>query len=124
MPVVATQNEILQTVRRFNKAAAGFDPRVKLPKGFLEFVPPLHHELTPRQQSFIAKRAEILAASHESRKPDYLPPSEARIGDWKIQIPAWCVDQRNQITGPADDAELVVKMLNSGAPGCSILKTR
>jgi len=26
-------------------------------------------------------------------------------------------DQRNQMTGPADDAELVVKMLNSGAPG-------
>jgi len=27
-----------------------------------------------------------------------------------------CADQRNQMTGPADDHELVVKMLNSGAP--------
>ena len=32
-------------------------------------------------------------------------------------MPSWCADQRNQMTGPADDAELVVKMLNSGAPG-------
>ena len=36
---------------------------------------------------------------------------------WRIQLPEWCQDQRNQMTGPADDAELVVKMLNSGAPG-------
>ena len=36
---------------------------------------------------------------------------------WRVELPAWCQDQRNQMTGPADDAELVVKMLNSGAPG-------
>src|SRR5947208_6740042 len=36
---------------------------------------------------------------------------------WRIEVPEWCADQRNQMTGPADDAELVVKMLNSGAPG-------
>src|SRR6266513_6079839 len=95
MPVVARQNEIQQAVRGFNKPPAGFDPQVELPKGFLEFVLPLHRELTPRQQSSIAKRAEILAASHENRKPEYLPVTEARIGDWKIQIPTWCADQRN-----------------------------
>src|SRR5439155_3729993 len=38
-------------------------------------------------------------------------------GDWRIEVPFWCEDQRNQMTGPADDAELVVKMINSGAPG-------
>jgi malate synthase len=36
---------------------------------------------------------------------------------WRITLPTWCQDQRNQMTGPADDAELCVKMLNSGAPG-------
>ena len=36
---------------------------------------------------------------------------------WRIELPDWCQDQRNQMTGPADDAELIVKMLNSGAPG-------
>jgi malate synthase len=49
--------------------------------------------------------------------PDYLPPSEATSTAWRIELPPWCADQRNQMTGPADDAELVVKMLNSGAPG-------
>src|SRR5207244_3097363 len=39
------------------------------------------------------------------------------MSDWRIDLPDWCVDQRNQMTGPADDAELVVKMLNSRAPG-------
>jgi malate synthase len=34
-----------------------------------------------------------------------------------IALPEWCRDQRNQMTGPADDGELCVKMLNSGAPG-------
>jgi malate synthase len=45
-----------------------------------------------------------------------LQQSEAS-SDWTIPLPAWCADQRNQMTGPADDAELVVKMLNSGALG-------
>jgi malate synthase len=49
--------------------------------------------------------------------PDHLPPSPATESAWQIELPAWCRDQRNQMTGPADDAQLVVKMLNSGAPG-------
>ena len=49
--------------------------------------------------------------------PAHLPPGEAQRELWKIDVPAWCQDQRNQMTGPADEAELVVKMLNSGAPG-------
>jgi malate synthase len=83
----------------------------------MDFVLPLHHQLTPRQRAFIKTRAEVLTASHQARKPDYLPSSEAKTEIWKIQLPLWCADQRNQMTGPADDAELVVKMLNSGAPG-------
>ncbi|HKS08758.1 MAG TPA: hypothetical protein VJS13_04375 [Pyrinomonadaceae bacterium] len=102
---------------RFNTAPPDFDAQVDLPPGFMEFLEPLHRELTPRQQSLARKRAGVLAASHAGRKPNYLPPSEARTTDWTIPLPAWCADQRNQMTGPADDAELVVKMLNSGAPG-------
>jgi malate synthase len=73
---------------------------------------PLHRELTPRQQALTRQRAEVLAASHRGDKPNYLPPSEATSSDWTIPLPAWCADQRK-----ADDAELVVKMLNSGALG-------
>ena len=83
----------------------------------MEFLLPLHRELTPRQQTLRRKRMDVLAASHNGKKPNYLPASEATTTDWAIPLPDWCADQRNQMTGPADDAELVVKMLNSGAPG-------
>ena len=53
----------------------------------------------------------------ESHPPNKLPASAATAEAWRIELPEWCQDQRNQMTGPADDAELVVKMLNSGAPG-------
>src|SRR6266403_2140123 len=117
MTAIAMETQTDASIRRFNTAPPTLDPETDLPQGFMDFVLPLHRELTPRQQAFIKKRAEVLAASHAGRKPNYLPPSKATTGNWKIQIPAWCADQRNQMTGPADDAELVVKMLNSGAPG-------
>lgn len=100
-----------------NSAPARFDPATELSRGFVEFLLPLHRQFTPWQQQLSARRAESLAASHRGRKPDYLAPSEATTSQWLITVPDWCQDQRNQMTGPADDAELVVKMLNSGAPG-------
>src|SRR5882757_6094178 len=78
---------------------------------------PLHAALTLRQRALIARRDYALAEAHAGKVPDYLPPSVATTNSWRIDLPAWCADQRNQMTGPADDAELVVKMLNSGAPG-------
>jgi malate synthase len=102
---------------RINCTPQGFDPASDLPAGFLDFLLPLHREFTPRQQALAAKRLEVLADAHQGVLPDHLPPSEATEGDWHIDLPFWCRDQRNQMTGPADDAELVVKMLNSGAPG-------
>lgn len=117
MNSAVTEREIATSVRRCNTAPADFRAKSDLPKGFIDFLLSLHNELTPRQQAFISKRAEVLEASHAGRKPDYLPASEATTADWKIPLPDWCADQRNQMTGPADDAELVVKMLNSGAPG-------
>ena len=102
---------------RINSTPVDFDPRVDLPRGFLEFILPLHEEFTPRQQGLVAGRAKVLAESYRGILPDYPLPSEATTTDWRIDLPDWCRDQRNQMTGPADDAELVVKMLNSGAPG-------
>ena len=100
-----------------NSAPASFDPRRDLTEGLFEFLQPLHREFTPRQQQLVAKRKQALESSHAGRKPQHLPPSAATTSDWRIEVPAWCQDQRNQMTGPADEAELVVKMLNSGAPG-------
>src|SRR4051794_14689891 len=99
-----------------NSAPQNFNAARDLPEGFLDFFLPLHRRFTARQQEFIARRAQVLNESHHGRRPNHLPASEAAT-DWKIALPEWCQDQRNQMTGPADDADLVVKMLNSGAPG-------
>jgi malate synthase len=103
--------------RTINIPPADFAAARDLPKGFLEFLLPLHRAFTPRQRQLIAQREAALDAAHRRRLPGYLPASEATHTDWKIELPDWCRDQRNQMTGPADEADLVVKMLNSGAPG-------
>src|SRR5436189_5290312 len=100
-----------------NSAPADFDAARDLPEGFLDFLAPLHAALTMRQRALVARRENALAEAHAGKVPSYLPPSVATMSSWRIELPAWCADQRNQMTGPADDADLVVKMLNSGAPG-------
>src|SRR5436190_2239697 len=100
-----------------NSAPGNFDLQRDLPSGFLELFLPLHQRFTPRQRELVAKRKRVLAEALGGKLPNHLPASEATTGNWNIALPDWCQDQRNQMTGPADDAELVVKMLNSGAPG-------
>ncbi len=100
-----------------NCAPPGFDPERGLPAGFVRFYRSLHAAFTPRQQALARRRIELLAEAHLGRLPGHLPPSDVTRGEWRIALPTWCQDQRNQMTGPADDGELVVKMLNSGAPG-------
>src|SRR6202034_423365 len=118
--MASTRTELsadLEPVQAVNTAPSGFDPARDLPAGFIEFLLPLHRAFTPRQRDLVSRRAAALEASHKGHLPDYLPASRATQDTWNIELPAWCQDQRNQMTGPADDAELVVKMLNSGAPG-------
>jgi malate synthase len=103
-----------------NYAPADLNPQKDLPKGFIDFLLPLHKQFTPRQQKLVGKRAEVLQLSLSGHPPNYLPASEATTSDWHIEVPAWCADQRNQMTGPADDAELTVKLLNSGSPAVMI----
>ena len=105
------------TIQPVNVAPAGFDAARDLPEGFVDFLRPLDQAFTPGQRDLVRKRAAALQAAHQGKLPDYLPASQATQENWQIDLPEWCQDQRNQMTGPADDAELVVKMLNSGAPG-------
>ena len=100
-----------------NSTPPGFSAAGDLPPGFATFYRPLHERFTPWQRELAEARKRVLAAAHAGRLPNYLPPSPATTEAWSIELPPWCRDQRNQMTGPADDAELVVKMLNSGAPG-------
>jgi malate synthase len=106
-----------EPVQTINAAPTGFDPARELPNGFIEFLLPFHRAFTPRQRDLVGRRASTLGAAHQGHLPNYLRPSQATQESWHIELPEWCQDQRNQMTGPADEAELVVKMLNSGAPG-------
>jgi malate synthase len=112
-PTAVESQEIREALNPVNSAPEGF----QLPQGFMDFFLPLHRAFTPRQQELVRKRADILQASLEGDKPRHRFPSDAVRNGWRIALPEWCRDQRNQMTGPADDAELCVKMLNSGAPG-------
>jgi malate synthase len=100
-----------------NRAPADFDPERDLPPGFMRTFTPLHKQLAARAAELVARRKERLEAAHRGDLPEHPEQAEVPGGDWGIEVPAWAADQRNQMTGPADDAELVVKMLNSGAPG-------
>ena len=100
-----------------NTAPADFNAGRDLPEGFLEFLRPLHQKFSARRDELVTDRAIVLADSHAGNKPVHRYPGHAVRNGWGIELPDWCRDQRNQMTGPADDAELVVKMLNSGAPG-------
>src|SRR5438445_11556230 len=108
---------VISTDFPVNQAASDLDPARDLPGGFYDFLLPLHNAFTPRQQQLAAGRRRVLESAHAGQLPNHLQPSEATPGSWTVSLPGWCQDQRNQMTGPADDAELVVKMLNSGAPG-------
>jgi malate synthase len=113
--IATSETRSLQTPT--NSAPAGFDPSRDLPRGFMDFFRPLHERFTPRQQELALRRVEVLQASLEGDKPTHHFPSDTVRNGWRISLPDWCRDQRNQMTGPADDGELCVKMLNSGAPG-------
>ena len=110
-------NNVNLTGFRLNCPPDEFDSRRDLPERFLRFLTPLHERFTPRQEQLIKERRRVLTESHHGDKPVHCFPGPAVRNGWKIELPEWCQDQRNQMTGPADDAELVVKMLNSGAPG-------
>src|SRR6476646_4540360 len=100
-----------------NRPPVTFDPALELPEGFLDFLTPLHRRFAPGQRALLEERRQILAEAQQGEKPTHRFPGDAVRRKWRIELPEWCQDQRNQMTGPADDADLVVKMLNSGAPG-------
>jgi malate synthase len=102
---------------RVNCPPGDFNLETDLPPGFVEFLLPLHRRFSPWQRELLKARQQVLEDSLEGNKPAHRHPSPAMRERWQIQLPDWCQDQRNQMTGPADEAELVVKMLNSGAPG-------
>ena len=102
---------------KLNLPPAGADVSRELPEGFLEFLAPFHERFMGRRNELVRQRHERLEDSWNGNKPCHAYPRDAVRNGWRVELPEWCQDQRNQMTGPGDDAELVVKMLNSGAPG-------
>jgi len=89
-----------------------------VPARLLEAIEPLHERFEPWRRELLQRRDAVLRAAHEGRGPNYLPASPATRDAWRVELPAWAADQRNQITGPADNAKILVGMCNSGDPGC------
>ena len=114
---VSQVNAATQSGFVLNRPSYPLVPERDLPPGFFQFLAPLHRRFSPLQEQFIAERRRVLLESLDGNKPTHCYPRDAVRNGWKIELPEWCQDQRNQMTGPADDADLVVKMLNSGAPG-------
>ena len=100
-----------------NTAPAEFNINRDLPQGFGKFYREWHERFAARAFELVRARHDLLEAAHRGALPGYLHAVKSRPTDWRIALPAWCADQRNQMTGPADDAGLVAKLLNSGAPG-------
>jgi len=61
-----------------NYAPSDLDPEKDLPKGFFEFLLPLHKQFTPWQQKLAEKRGEVLEKSHGPRQKQRLPVGESR----------------------------------------------
>src|SRR5438270_679935 len=95
---------VMPTDPPINQAPPDLDPSRDLPRGFSEFLLPLHRAFSPRQQELANRRRHVLAEAHRGHLPAYLPPSEATTGSWKVAVPGWCEDQRNKMTESADEA--------------------
>ncbi len=89
-----------------------------LPNGLPDLLRDLGAIFEPHRRSLLAARSSALAAAHRGRPPQYREAPEAAGAAWRIELPEWALDQRNQITGPADNPKLLVSMCNSGDPGC------
>src|SRR5215468_5346045 len=76
--------EKMTSVARMNCAPRNFNPALELPKGFMDFLTPLHKVFTPRQRALAVDRAVALAEAHEGRLPDYRLASWAATADWRI----------------------------------------
>ncbi len=84
----------------------------------LGFFIPLQRAFEPRRRILLDARRRSLEKAHLGDMPGYRPESEATSGGWRLTVPDWARDQRNQITGPADNAKLLVAMCNTKDPGC------
>lgn len=90
-----------------------------LPPEFRELVARLHHAFEPRRRELLAARDVRQAEIDAGALPTYLPrDSEAVRGAWRVApIPADLMRRRVEITGPVNNAKMVINMLSRNAAG-------
>jgi malate synthase len=88
----------------------------KLDNGFYKFFQKLNIRFTPWQKRLKNLRNDRLAHAYRGVLPQFVNDPLVTTKH-KVDLPDWLKDQRNQMTGPADNNELIVKLLNSKSPG-------
>ncbi len=83
----------------------------------LRFLIDLHREFNPTRKKLLALRAQRWDRIHHGELPDFLPETaDIRMSQWTVDpIPNEIKNRRVEITGPANDAKMVINALNSGA---------
>ena len=113
------QNRFMPTLQsELAKIQKPLSARNDFSPDYLKFFSTLNKAFESQRQILLQERAAVLNKAHKGEMPGYLTKSEAQTGDWRVTLPSWAMDQRNQITGPADNAKMLIGMCNSGAPGC------
>jgi malate synthase len=86
---------------------------------FLAYLVRLHDEFTPRVQSLLASRAEVLErALRRGTLPGPLPPSSVTAGSWRVPpVPADLLRPGIEISGPCSITSMFINALNPGPEG-------
>jgi hypothetical protein len=72
---------------RLNCPPSGSDPAAELPKGFLEFLRPLHQRFTPWQQQLAAKRKAHWQPRIKAICPPIFPPAKPSASSGRSKFP-------------------------------------
>jgi malate synthase len=91
-----------------------------LPPALLRLVADLHRSLEPQRQALLAARTERQRAFDDGQLPDYLPETEHAVarGDWSVApLPDDLLERRVEITGPVNNAKMVINMLSRNGQG-------
>lgn len=89
-----------------------------LPPAALQLVSELHRDLEPERRFLLAARREREREWDAGQTPGYLPDSAATTTGWSVApLPQDLRRRRVEITGPVNDAKMVINMLSRGGDG-------
>ncbi len=124
MKTIATEQERLvwhtasEGVQLYQAAATSAAVEV-LKAPALGLIAELHRRFDEERRALLKSRDRRQAAIDAGGLPGYLDPdSEAVAGDWRVApIPSDLLRRRVEITGPANNAKMVINMLSRNAVG-------